>query len=226
MARIYNVVCLVVNDPHFAYVTTLLHLNGADGSTTFTDVKGNTWAGVGNAQLDTADKKFGSASLLLDGTGDRIETPHSTNYAASGDFTVELWFKTTSPGTTQLLATKREAAGSDYQFAIVGGNVYIDVWNGAGILSLQGTTAVGTGWRHAAAVKSGTGWKLYLDGVEEAAGSETGAYLASASSALRIGGTSDFLWDFNGWIDDFRLTKGFARYTSNFTPPSTEFPDE
>ena len=52
-------------DPNFSSVTSLLHFDGVDASTTFTDVKGKTWTASGSAQLDTAQAKWGPSSLLL-----------------------------------------------------------------------------------------------------------------------------------------------------------------
>ena len=56
------------------YTKSLLHFNGSDGSTTITDESGKTWTAYDNAQIDTAQSKFGGASMLLDGVGDYIKT--------------------------------------------------------------------------------------------------------------------------------------------------------
>ena len=79
-------------DPYFANVVALLHFDGADGSTTFTDVKGHTFTAAGNAQIDTAQSLFGGASLLLDGSGDYIWAADSADWDfGTADFAVELW---------------------------------------------------------------------------------------------------------------------------------------
>lgn len=73
---------------------SLLQFEGANGSTTITDAKGRTWTAQGNAQISTAQSRFGSSSLVLDGTGDWIEaTAHADfNFGTSGDFYMEGWF--------------------------------------------------------------------------------------------------------------------------------------
>lgn len=216
------------DDPYFSFVTALLHFNGTDGSTTFTDVIGNTWSAVGNAQLDTADSKFGGAALLLDGTGDYSETAVNANLAANADYTIECWIKSNAPSSTKLIATKRPSATQvDFQLLTLGNKVYLDVFcAGSTILSLTGTTTVGSGWRHVAATKSGTTWRIFLDGNLEASGNEPAAY-TDGGNVFRIGGggAGGGSWDWNGWIDEFRITKGVARYTASFTAPTTPFPD-
>jgi hypothetical protein len=76
-------------DPSFASVSALLHFDGSDGSTTFTDVTGTIWTANGNAQIDTAQSVFGGASGLFDGTGDFITTPDATKFSLSNaDFCI------------------------------------------------------------------------------------------------------------------------------------------
>ena len=77
-----------------SYTKALLHFNGSDTSTTFTDESGKTWTGAVTAQLDTAQKKFGTASLLLDGDSDYISTPDHADFdVGSGDFTIDFWVR-------------------------------------------------------------------------------------------------------------------------------------
>jgi len=97
------------------YAKSLLHMNGVDGSQSFVDdaVGGShTWTAYGNAQIDTAQSKFGGASGLFDGTGDWIDTPDSDDFdVLSGDFTVDLWIKRGAFGTVQYVAGQ---SGSSY----------------------------------------------------------------------------------------------------------------
>lgn len=216
----------VVGDPYWANVVSLLHFDGTDGSTTFTDVAGGyAWTGTGNAQIDTADSKFGGASLLLDGTGDFAESPNTADHSADADYTIECFIKSNSPSSTKLIATKRGASiAAEFQFLTLGNKVYLDVFCSGGTLSIQGTTTVGSGWRHVAATRSGATWRIFLDGNLEASGTQSGSYLTN-SEGMVIGRSSFGSWDWDGWIDEFRITKGVARYTANFTPPSAPFPD-
>jgi hypothetical protein len=103
------------------YTVVLLHMNGSDASTTFTDNAfgglGHTWTANGNAQIDTAQSKFGGASGLFDGNGDYISTPDSDDFFFSaGDFTFDTWVRLSTDKTEHTLF-KHNIDGTN--FAIV-----------------------------------------------------------------------------------------------------------
>ncbi len=215
-------------DPYWANVTSLLHFDGADASTTFTDVKGKTWTGAGNAQLDKAFFKWGSAALLLDGSGDYISTPGSTDYSPTGDFTCEAWIRPAAIGSIGAIASTR-LSGNGWQFQVnADGTILVGWWGSwsGSFFGLTSTTvlAVNT-YYHVRWCKSGSTYYLFVDGILEASGTPAGIY-ASNTATLYLG------YDpqaggryFNGHIDDFRITNGVARSTSSFTPPTAAFPD-
>lgn len=209
-------------DPYFASVSSLLHGEGADGSTTFTDVKGHTWTPAGNAQIDTAQFKYGAASMLFDGSGDYISGADSPEWdiAFPGDFTIEMF-------------ARRSGAGTGDRFLVSRGNgsVFLLRWNAAGNLQVFiGATLICTyafafttnTWYHIAFTRSGSTVRLFVDGTQQASGSY-GAPIGGTDPIL-IGGyvTGDY---FAGHVDEFRFTNGVARYTANFTPPAAQFPD-
>ena len=79
-----------------SYTKALLHFDGADASTTITDESGKTWTPAGTAQIDTAQYKFGTASLLLDGNSDLVYLADSSNWdvtADATDYTIDFWIK-------------------------------------------------------------------------------------------------------------------------------------
>ena len=215
------------------FTKALLHFDGADAATAFTDLRGHTWTAHGNAQLDTADFKFSTASLLLDGTGDWISTPDSTAFTlGSGDWTYDFFFKCNAAGGTfKSLFGHSNSAFTDWSVLIYRdtGNKIVAEYNGSGgtVQSLlQGTTsftnALNTGWHHCAVVRSGSTVTLYIDGVAEDSDAVSGA-MEDSASAVVIGsdneaGTTPWL----GWIDEFRLSNK-ARWTANFTPPTAPY---
>ena len=176
---------------------------------------------VGNAQIDTTTKKFGTGSIKFDGTGDNLLFTSTPNIEfGSGDFTIEFWVNFTSAPSSSI--------------------VY-DIWvatNGlVGVRRLQsyfyanelqvgyaGTTIATTGsitwttgqWYHIAIVRNGSSWKVYRNGTSAATGTNSNSLEVAAG--YRLGG------NLNGYIDDLRITKGVARYTANFTPPQTSLP--
>ena len=203
----------------------LLHMNGTDGSTTFTDSGStvHTVTAVGNAQIDTAQSKFGGASGLFDGTGDYLSIPdHADWYFGSGDFTIDFWVMFNST------ASSLGFAGHDND----GGNVSWEFyWHSTdGIkfrYSTDGTVlttitrawspSINT-WYHLAIIRSGSVGKIFVDGLQIGAdidfstdsfyNSTMGCYIG----CIYGNGTISF----NGWIEEFRISKGIARWTSNF----------
>lgn len=215
-------------DPNFSSVTSLLHFDGADASTTFTDVKGKTWTGAGNAQLDTAFSKWGTAALLLDGSGDYIWTAHSSDFTPDVDFTFECWVRTQNIGSIRVIATKR-GPSTGWQFQIdSSGTLSVNFWGtyagGVAAATTVATLSINT-WYHVAFTQTGGTWRVFIDGVLSATASPAGTHSASTTQ-LALGYDQIALSRFFiGHIDDVRVTRGVARYTSTFTPPSAAFPD-
>jgi hypothetical protein len=214
-----------VGDEHWASVVLTMHMDGVDGSTTFTDETGKTVTAYGDAQVDTAQSKFGGASLVLDGTGDYIEaSAASTDFAfGTGDFTVEFWARKPANGQGGYDSAICTASGG----SVVGGwLVELSssrgfVWNIGGPVLSYSTNPNDSTWHHWAVCRSGTTLKLFMDGV--AVASTTNSTNIVANYALRVGSCPGTSYSFNGYIDDLRITKGVARYTANFTPPAAAF---
>jgi hypothetical protein len=228
----------VPNDPNFAFNSLLLHGDGTNGSTTITDSSGSpkVVTAVGNAQISTAQSKFGGASIAFDGTGDYLTVPSTGTPGdfGAGDFTVELWtflvsrinsfpclvgnYTAFAAGSFALFAGHGSASGgtTKYQLAL----------NGTGFPSINAGTIIYNAWAHIAVVRSGSTISLYLNGTSVGSATSS-ANLTGTTGSLFIGTAGDGLAGgaINGYIDDLRITKGVARYTGNFTPPTAPFPD-
>jgi hypothetical protein len=223
-------------DPFLTSVSLALHGDGTNGSTTITDNSPTpkTVTANGNAQISTAQSKFGGASIAFDGTGDALTTPNNSGFDfGSSSFTIEGWiYQTTPTSGLRLLYVKRTvpAPGSaSIAIAIVGGvaTVYATSnadgsWNILNGISFGSVTA--NTWTHFAVVRNGTAFTGYLGGVGTSLGT-SGATIVNTDSAVSIGGDTDGTSAFAGYIDDFRITKGVARYSGNFTPPAFPFSD-
>ena len=87
-----------VGDLYFSKVTALLPFDGTNGATSTTDSSNSnhTVTFGGDAEISTAQSKFGGSSLSLDGNGDYVDLPQSTNQFVSDDFTIEFWFRINS----------------------------------------------------------------------------------------------------------------------------------
>lgn len=221
-------------DPYWANVTSLLHFDAADGSTTFTDQKGVTWSrGSSNAEIDTAESKFGGSSLFSNTTG-YLGAPTAGNFDfGTGDFTVECWIKPSTVASFQTIFSHRSGGGGNdgLTFRITNGGV-LQAFRAAGLNIMTGTTTLSTtAFHHVALSRVGNTWRIFLDGVQE--GSNAGlsgvdvSTGASATSYIGVYGAFGLTTErlSSGWIDDFRVTKGVGRYASGFTPPAAAFPD-
>jgi hypothetical protein len=216
-------------------VSLLLHGDGANGSTAIVDSSPTpkTVTAFGNAQISTAQSKFGGASIAFDGTGDVLTIPDNSVFDfGSGNFTIEGWIYQTTPTTgLRLLYAKRTIPSpgiSNVAVAVNGGTM--TAWAASGTASwdiVNGVTfgaATTNTWTHFAVVRNGTAFTGYLGGVGTSLGTSSATIISTASS-VSIGGDTDGTSAFAGYIDDFRITKGIARYTANFTPPTAPFPD-
>jgi len=214
-----------------SYTKILLHFNGGDASTTFTDESGKTWTGYGNAQLDTAYKKFGSASLVLDGTGDYIDTPDSSDFTlGSGDFTFDCWCKLNAFGTRRTIFGQTNGTSANHTISLefTADNIIRCITRDSSNenYTLVGITAItDSNWHHIALVRNGSDLIVYLDGIQDGKISIGTATIFNTSLVFVVGkyGTYGGGLYFNGHIDEFRFSKGIARWTSDFTPPSCEY---
>lgn len=219
------------SDGNDAFTKILLHFDGADGATAITDdnAGGNahTWTANGNAQLDTGvAPAFGTSYGLFDGTGDYWSTPDHADYAlGSGDFTIDCLVRTGSGNGTRRLFAGHGTTGTgatSFYLEITAANVFRAVLGAAAVNSvILGTTAFTTAaWHHVAFIRTGNTLKLFVDGVQEGGDLAFSTAVVNATTEFAIGraGTLATL-TMNGGIDEFRLSVGIARWTSNFTPP-------
>ena len=210
--------------------TSLYIEDGANNATTFTDASASpyTLTPSGNIKWTNADAKFGTTSILTDNTGDylTVVSPGANLDFGTGDFTVDLWIKPT--GTHQTWDGILELGAHN-----IGSAGYGIWWNADGMIrthfgaitvdSANGVIATGA-WQHIASVRDGTSYNLYVDGVSVASATNSTS-LAVSGHGVKLLTTvhqTDRSWE--GYTDSFRISKGIARWTSGFTPP-TQAPD-
>ncbi|MBK7804303.1 MAG: hypothetical protein IPJ55_16910 [Chloracidobacterium sp.] len=187
-----------------------------------TDAKGKTVTLVGDVARSATQSKFGGYSAVFDGTGDYLSLASSIDFAfGTGDFTAECWiYLTTTSGTDTIFDFRPGANGAYLIFSQTNGAVSYGV-NNLTPISAVGTLSATT-WTHVAIARSGTTLKMFLAGIEVGSATDTTNY---ATAPLLIGkNVFTTVLDFGGYIDDVRITKGHARYTASFSPPTTEFP--
>lgn len=211
-------------DPFFGSVSNLLHMDGANGGTSITDVMGNNVTLTGSPTTSTTQAKFGTASLSLNGSS-HITVPN-VPFAANA-FTIEGWFYPTSLPTNMNFFGQDNGSGSVPKILLyVNVGLYVLECGSLGTISTN-VGPVANQWTHIAIVRQGTGTNqttVYINGVS--AGTGTLASLAGITQPFHIGYIGEtFGAKFPGFIDEFRITNGVARYTGNFTPPTEAFPN-
>lgn len=219
------------SDSNFSDVSLLLKMDGSNGSTTFTDDSSNSLTVTvnGNTALSTTESKFGGASAYFDGNGDYLEVDYSESWNLSnGDFTIECWIRPEglsnlyqgvfAQGDHQFIAMQFNEATADGKL-----HTWMDTTGTSGweLYQVSNTTFSNSQWYHVALVRESNTVKLYVDGQQDWSASFTGTVYTNSSTPLYIGRSQLSTRFFEGYIDDLRITKGVARYTSNFTPPGS-----
>ena len=217
-----------------SYTKLMLHCDGVDAATTFTDETGKAVTANGNAQIDTAQKKFGTASGLFDGTGDYLSLADSDAWNfGSGDFTIDFWVRFNAlPGTNTEMYLFEQRVDADNKWRLnaydSGGTKYLYfratlVGNASFEMAKQTTLATAT-WYHIAFVRTGSTWKFFQDGTQVGTDSTDANAMPDLAASLLIGsGAESGTTELNGWLDEVRISKGVARWTANFTPPTAAY---
>ena len=185
---------------------------------------GKTLTANGDAQLSTAQKKFGTTSLLLDGTGDYVSLASSNDFGfGTGAFSINFWVRLDAiGGTAQNLLDMRAGSASDTAVRLytTSGNLYFDVGGTAQITANSALSA--TTFHHIVIDRSGTSTKLFVDGTQVGTYSDSNNY--GNIKPLVIGAAYDGSNATDGHIDDFRVVKGTSIYQSAFSAPSSRHP--
>lgn len=196
----------------------LLHMDGADASTTFTDVTGKTINVTNNTQIDTGQSKFGGASGQFDGTDDLLDSAtHGDFNIDTGDFTFDAWVRFTD----QLTESEMFRIGSTSNLYLTANAIAgrFDV-NVVGATKSYTTLATINTWYHIALVRISGVVKFYLDGSQVS--TDLAAAGDVAQGALEIGSVPATGIDLNGHLDEYRLTR-IGIWDGTFTPPTAAY---
>jgi hypothetical protein len=180
---------------------------------------------VGNAQISTTQSKWGGSSMSFDGTGDYLRSPASPLFDFNtGDFTVEAWVYTSSAVAYAIVIDKSIGGGGSTGWFLEWSSTR-GIWFFYGPNAVSSAFTVTTGqWYHLAVSRSGTSLRLFVNGVQQGSTATVSTDITS-TYGVSVGATNGTpQYQLNGYIQDLRVTKGYARYTSNFTPPTAAFP--
>jgi hypothetical protein len=229
-------------DPDFASVVLLLHLDGVDGATSTVDssLSAHTMVFADDAELTTDQVKFGTSSLgvnnstLPDQADDSLYTTIvDTDFDFGGGlWTIELQYRADeSAGANALFTIGNTAGGGTEVLNIIlsNGNIALELNSGA-VTNVFTVPHVNSTWHHLVVQrKAGNIFECFFDGVESSSGDFVSATtLNTPVGDVILGGSGSGAapgQPFEGYIDEVRVTKGVARYTGNFTPPTAASPD-
>lgn len=223
-------------DQFWANVVLLMHF---DGDYTDSSSLAQAFSNTGTT-LSAAGAKF-TQSVSPNGTNpggggtsivksDVSRTEYDLN---ASDFTMEAWVYSLSTVTSSVnpivsLTKVNDAIGMSLSLYGngTGTSLRLDYEVGAGIQSIASATgAIVTGtWYHVAATRSGNTYHLFIDGVQVSTVNDASRGVVTAHKA-KIGNFDGQAGGLHGIIDEVRVTKGVARYTATFTPPTAPFPN-
>jgi len=221
-----------------SYTKLLLHCDGVDASTTFDDEMGNhTVTAKADAQIDTAQSVFGGASGLFDGTGDYLEIADSDDWDFdSGDFTIDFrcrWNGSLPSNNSGAYIVSQYVNATNFWslnwFKTVGGVNQIQLHAehaGESIsigLTFNITNPAADTWYHFALVRDGNNFRCFQDGTQIGSTETDIDDFPALAAVLEIGRRGDPGGYWNGWIDELRISKGIARWTSDFTVPTRAY---
>lgn len=219
-------------DPYWDSVISLAHFDDQSGAQTYTDSKAMVWTLGNAASLDTSFYKFGAGSFFLGGqAGGYMDAPSDSKWDfGTGDLTIEMWayWRANTGG----LLSRRDGVAEGWAIQIEeDGRIALrakinGTWNDSQITSTSGAVPKAA-WSHIALTRKGDKWDIWINGVSKASGTIAGT-LDDRAKPVRLGQSTSISYNenpFYGWIDELRVTKGQARYTAAFTPPTAAFPD-
>lgn len=214
---------------------TVLHIrgNGQSGSTIISDVSqyGNTVVAYNGAVISVIQSKFNGSSTYFDGTNDYLSVPSNDLFNfGTNDFTIDFWAYLSSATNYSAFLSKEN--GSTARSFIIGLNtgsnleVYMSSdgsnWNIASGKRLS-TGIPSAGWDHFAIVRNGSNFYTFKNGIQQDTWSSSSAIYSSAQDVKIFRCDNTGAKYYGGYLQEFRISKGIARWTSNFTPPNKPY---
>lgn len=215
------------------FTKLVLHCDGTDGSTSFPDSSFYTKTVTANAgaQVDTAQFKFGNASMLGNGTTAYLSSADNDDYELGGNnFTLDTWVRFNAVTENMMLIGKYTTATPQrswfWAFNGLTGNMdfrYSNDGSATTLLSQAWSPSTAT-WYHVAAVRTGNNLLMFVDGSQIGSTDTITGTLFNGTASLIVGGFNEGTGGWiDGWLDEVRISNGVARWTANFTPPTAAY---
>lgn len=215
---------LIAADP---YTYLLLHMDGENNGTSFHDSSrfARTMTRGGDTKTVTAQSRFGGASAYFDGSGDYLSNADAGIALGAGDFTIDFWVRLTATSSrvifdTQTIGGSSTRPNSMFLNLSSSSNLVL-IHNNANRIASSSTLSLNT-WYHIAIVRNGTTTTLYVNGTADGTTTAITANMSTESMVIGMNASSSSSF-YSGYIDEFRLSVGIARWTANFTPPTSAY---
>ena len=211
---------LVGVDPYWASTTALLAAEGVNGSTVVVDrsALNSNWTANGSLVVSTAQSKWGGSSFFFNGGGYLTPNAAASTFTLTGGFTIECWLR---PSQIQGLMTDFRGGGTYFEIGINSGKFYFNT-PGVNTFNHFSPTLSVNNWYHVAVARSYNTLRGFCNGVLGATVSNGSVITAGANRPIIGADGVDPAWSpskLYGYMDDYRITAGVARYTGNFAPP-------
>jgi Concanavalin A-like lectin/glucanases superfamily len=212
-----------------AIANTQLLLNYTNGQI-FDNAMMNNFVTAGSAQISTSVVKYGTGSIAFNGTTDYLLAPNLPNLNfGTGDFTIESWvyFSGGLSSAQMIVTTNYNATTGAGGWALIyrGDISSLQLSVNSNVTYTKSWTPSASVWYHVAVSRSGSNLRFFINGTQIGTTSTSSDNIAGATTLVvgnNLGGAPNLY--LNGYLDEFRMTYGYARYTSNFTPPTSQFP--
>jgi hypothetical protein len=206
------------------FTQLLLHGEGEHGSWTFVDEMGHAVTVFGEVRISTDKNKFGNSSLYFDGSADYLEIPDSPDFEPGADaFTIDFWINADTGGyNTYLVGKSHPNGGRGYDIRLHNNAIQVCGVNGWGF-NMTSDAVITTGdWHHIAWCGTPRTNYLFIDGVLK--GTCPRSSIADQPEPFRIGFTLNYGGTaYQGHMDEVRVSKGIARWVSDFSPPDAPY---
>lgn len=214
------------------YTKLLLEMEGSSNAFVDSSPLGKAITANGNATQSIAQYKFGSKSGYLDGNGDYLSVSNSSDsdwVFGSGDFTVDFWYyrngcSALNPTDESWIAGTGSGSGNGWAIRYVCSVDRIDLYVNSSYANWLSAGLSTGSWKHVAVVRSSGSAYLFINGTQIGSLKSISDSNSANATNLQIGRQPDWAGGYiNGYIDEFRISKGIARWTSNFTPPTSPY---